>query len=151
MPFGTFSFNNNNNSYNIEDKFVRIDCNLKTLPKNFLSYASWHPQKILDVMESLALKKSVIIGTNDKRIYDMPDKTYYTKIQNQGTDVIKIEGANHFFDNQLSTSEYAFVFVIVTCLNVASLTLRNGLIALILFEVSSKIESEMSDNDISYS
>jgi alpha-beta hydrolase superfamily lysophospholipase len=69
----------------------------KTYPtdaRSFLSYYNWDRVKTSAVINKFSDRVSIILGTGDKRMEDSMKK----QLQEQHSNVIMIEGANHFFD-----------------------------------------------------
>lgn len=68
-------------------------CKKYTSPaKHYISYAQWTKQKIKAEIDKLKIPITIILGNKDKRI----DKKWISILSN--TNLILIEGANHFFD-----------------------------------------------------
>lgn len=80
-----------------------VHCNpYKTIPQMYLSYTRWNPQTIAKTMENLDIPRNIIIGTEDSRINEMPDTTFYSTLEEQGATLIRVKGASHFFDNEFA-------------------------------------------------
>jgi len=62
--------------------------------KDFISYAMWNKNKLIDEINQLNIPISIIIGSKDPRI----DTTWKSLLQKSKSKLIIIEGANHFFD-----------------------------------------------------
>ena len=65
-----------------------------TFAKNFLSYYNWNKEKTSLVVSKFNNIISIVLGTDDKRI----DGDWKKQLQSRHNNVVKIEGANHFFD-----------------------------------------------------
>ena len=65
-----------------------------TTPEKYLSYYEWQQQKILGSMKKTKIPITVIIGSKDKRISKMWEKS----MRNNGIKTLAIKGAGHFFD-----------------------------------------------------
>ena len=68
--------------------------NYPTTASNFLSYYKWNKEKTNNTVFKFRDKIAIIIGTDDKRI----DSDWKQKLQLKNSNVISIDGANHFFD-----------------------------------------------------
>jgi len=65
-----------------------------TFAKSFLSYYNWNKEKTSLVVNKFNKIISIVIGTDDKRI----DGDWKKQLQSRHNNVVKIDGANHFFD-----------------------------------------------------
>lgn len=65
-------------------------------PKEFLSYAIWSQERILQSLSGLKIPLSIILGDQDKRM----DAVWPEKLRKSGVKLDLIAGANHFFDNE---------------------------------------------------
>lgn len=84
-----------NSGVNPLDTYALHYC--KTYPTDaraFLSYYKWNRDKVSKVVGEFNNHISIILGTGDKRVE--PD--WRQQLKEQGSNVILIEGANHFFD-----------------------------------------------------
>lgn len=85
-----------NNDNSLHD-FKMMYCNkYPTTAENFLSYLQFSKENIITNLDIISVNKTLIIGTNDKRV----DHSWSKKLHRHGVDVIRIDGANHFFDNE---------------------------------------------------
>jgi len=72
-------------------------CNKYVSPaKSYLSYAEWSKSDILKLIGSINVPLGIILGSKDKRI----DVSWSKKLKKTSAQVILIEGANHFFDDE---------------------------------------------------
>ncbi|EGW54358.1 alpha/beta hydrolase [Candidatus Endoriftia persephonae] len=79
------------------DNFGLAFCKLyPTTPSAYLSYVSWSRQKILSKMATIQTTTTVIIGGSDQRITPQ----WSRQLQDRRVKLIKVEGANHFFDHE---------------------------------------------------
>lgn len=67
-----------------------------TTARNFLSYYDWSRERISSALQGITAPVSIVVGSNDHRI----DQAWINNIQQNGINVVSIEGANHFFDNE---------------------------------------------------
>lgn len=67
-----------------------------TSASNYLSYLRWDGKKTLDSLNKLPLKPIVILGSEDQRL----GSDWMPPLRDAGVEVIEIEGANHFFNNE---------------------------------------------------
>jgi pimeloyl-ACP methyl ester carboxylesterase len=67
-----------------------------TTPADYLSYVSWDQETTLDAIRRIKAPISVILGGNDQRL----DPKWPVRLQQLGLDIVIIQGANHFFDQQ---------------------------------------------------
>jgi alpha-beta hydrolase superfamily lysophospholipase len=65
-------------------------------PASFLSYYVWSKDRTVESVKSMKVPTSVIIGDADRRI----DRDWMQILQAHSLNVIAVEGANHFFDQQ---------------------------------------------------
>lgn len=65
-----------------------------TYASAFLSYFNWDRDRVSGVVSRFNDRISIILGSGDKRI----DEAWRKHLQAQNSNVIIIEGANHFFD-----------------------------------------------------
>jgi len=66
-----------------------------TTAGNYLSYIHWDGKKSLECLNKLPHKPTVILGSKDKRL----GSDWMPLLRETGAEVIEIEGANHFFNN----------------------------------------------------
>lgn len=66
----------------------------------YLSYTKWTPRVVSETLGNLSIPLRVILGTEDSRVNDMPDPQFYNRLEQQGATMIRIKGANHFFDDE---------------------------------------------------
>ena len=64
-------------------------------PSAFLSYYDWSNARITRALGKVGTPLVVIVGTNDQRM----TATWFQALDASGADVVRIEGANHFFDD----------------------------------------------------
>lgn len=62
----------------------------------YVSYASWDPARILDLVKSVRVPVEIIVGSKDGRM----GADWTERLRAQGASVHTINGANHFFDDQ---------------------------------------------------
>jgi pimeloyl-ACP methyl ester carboxylesterase len=67
-----------------------------TTPRNYISYLNWDEKKTLNCLNKLSFRPTVILGSEDLRL----GKDWMPRLKQSGAEVIEIEGANHFFNNQ---------------------------------------------------
>lgn len=70
-----------------------------TTPNNFISYYNLSKDNLYDYLKQTPIKKTLILGSRDTRV----DKNWNKSLASTNTNIIIIEGANHFFD-----AEYEF-------------------------------------------
>lgn len=67
-----------------------------TTAKNYLTYFSWKPDKILTTLKKTNIPIAVIIGTKDARI----GKSWGKTMKDNGINIKSVTGAGHFFDQE---------------------------------------------------
>lgn len=67
-----------------------------TTPDAFLSYYGWSKNHAKSVVHQLEVPTAIIVGGSDGRI----DTSWLKELQSEGMDVVEVEGANHFFDQE---------------------------------------------------
>lgn len=67
-----------------------------TTAENYLSYYVWQPEKLLTTMKNIKIPITAIIGSQDQRI----SKSWVTDMKKSKINIVSIEGAGHFFDNE---------------------------------------------------
>lgn len=84
-----------NSGINPLDTYALHYCkNYPTDARAFLSYYNWNRAKVSKVVGEFNDHISIILGTGDKRVE--PD--WRQQLKEQNSNIILIEGANHFFD-----------------------------------------------------
>lgn len=85
-------------------KYSLLFCNKEYLAtaESFLSYKKMTHEYVLSSLKALQLPNYTLMGGADKR-YQKVGQDWLNDLQNTGTQLITIEGANHFF-----SSEYEF-------------------------------------------
>lgn len=81
-----------------------------TYARAFLSYYNWNKAKTTSVIGKFSELITIIIGTGDKRI----EGGWRQQLQDQNSNVVLVEGANHFFDQ---TYEFDLMDVIENILS----------------------------------
>ncbi|MCW8931449.1 MAG: alpha/beta hydrolase [Gammaproteobacteria bacterium] len=67
-----------------------------TSAENFLSYLQLSKENIMTYLDKITIPKILIVGSKDKRV----DQEWSQMLTQHGIDVIKIDGANHFFNDE---------------------------------------------------
>jgi esterase/lipase len=83
--------NNNNSLYEFGLSYCK---KYPTTARNYLSYYNLSKETIIKDFAEIAINKSLIMGSADKRI----DLKWNQGLKMVDTNIIVIEGANHFFD-----------------------------------------------------
>jgi len=82
--------------------FLFCKNNYYATPKSFLSYHKLTRQYVLEELKNLDIPSYTVMGKADKR-YQSVGEHWLDEIKQTGTNLIVVEGANHFF-----SSEYEF-------------------------------------------
>lgn len=82
--------------------FLFCKNNYYATPQSFLSYQKLTRQYVLDELKNLAIPSYTVMGQADKR-YQSVGENWLDELKQTGTNLIVVEGANHFF-----SSEYEF-------------------------------------------
>ncbi|MDG6774051.1 alpha/beta hydrolase [Thiomicrorhabdus sp. ZW0627] len=82
--------------------FLFCHNNYYATPESFLSYQKLDRQYILEQLRNLEVPNYTIMGSEDKR-YKSVGNNWLDELKQTGTNLVIIEGANHFF-----SSEYEF-------------------------------------------
>ncbi len=67
-----------------------------TTAENFISYLELSKEKIILNLDKITIDKTLIVGTEDKRV----DHAWNKQLTQHGVNIIQIDGANHFFDDE---------------------------------------------------
>ncbi len=79
--------------------FLFCKSNYYATPESFLSYLKLDRQYILDSLKNLTIPSYTIMGSSDKR-YQSVGENWLAELEKTGTDLIIIDGANHFFSSE---------------------------------------------------
>lgn len=87
--------------------------NYTSTPQSYLSYISWTSQRVLDTLRTVKIPVEVIMGGADRRF----STEWIQALRSNGTKVMVIDGASHFFD---ATHEFDLLDKVQQCLESAS-------------------------------
>ena len=79
--------------------FLFCKNNYYAIPESFLSYLKLDRSYILDSLKNLPIPTYTIMGSADKR-YQSVGENWLKELEQTGTNLIVIDGANHFFSSQ---------------------------------------------------
>lgn len=79
--------------------FLFCKNNYFATPQSFLSYMKLNRSYVLESMKKLDIPSYTIMGSADKR-YLSVGKNWLDELENTGTKMITVEGANHFFSSE---------------------------------------------------
>ncbi|WP_373019062.1 alpha/beta hydrolase [Thiomicrorhabdus sp.] len=101
FDYATEALKNHNNQ---PHKYSFLFCknNYYATADSFLSYQTLNRQNVLNYLKALTIPNYTIMGSADKR-YKSVGLNWLDELKESGTNLIVIEGANHFF-----SSEYEF-------------------------------------------
>jgi esterase/lipase len=99
-----------NNNQSLHDFTLSYCDKYPTTATNFLSYLQLSKENISLYINKIVIPKTLIIGSNDNRV----DQTWSKTLTQHGVNVIRVDGANHFFDNE---HEFDLLDIIENILN----------------------------------
>lgn len=79
--------------------FLFCKSNYYAVPESFLSYLKLDRSYILDSLKNLSIPSYTIMGSADKR-YQSVGENWLKALEQTGTQLIIIDGANHFFSSE---------------------------------------------------
>jgi esterase/lipase len=79
--------------------FLFCKNNYYATPSSYLSYMKLDRNYVLDSMKKLKMPNYTIMGSADKR-YLSVGENWITELKESGTELIMVEGANHFFSSE---------------------------------------------------
>jgi len=82
------------NNHQLQEYQVSYCKKYVTSPSAFLSYALWSKEHIIKVLSTIKIPTTIIVGSADQRM----DSHWIDKLNKSGKQLIRIDGANHFFD-----------------------------------------------------
>lgn len=104
-----------NNNQSLHDFTLSYCDKYPTTAANFLSYMQLSKENITIYINKIAVPKTLIVGSNDNRV----DQVWTKTLTQHGVNVIRVDGANHFFDNE---HEFDLLDIIENKLNNKELT-----------------------------
>jgi len=82
------------NNHQLQEYQVSYCKKYVTSPSAFLSYALWSKEHIIKVLSTIQVPTTIIVGSADQRM----DTHWIDTLNKSGKQLIRIDGANHFFD-----------------------------------------------------